>query len=346
MKWTEPKYSKNKVKNAGKLLAFENVEGEEYQNARNVFTNWRSSHAYPMQIMLDLLRNHARKVNDNAVVVQRLKREKSILQKLRNEKNMSLSRIEDIAGCRAVMSNIDEVYKVIQSLAKSKTSSKRQRVRDYFITNSKPSGYRGFHIIYKYNGSKNQFKGLYVELQIRSQIQHSWATAVEVVGTFTGQALKASRGQKRWLEFFQYCSAEFAQLEGTDVSTNLKEINTHPNFCILLKELDVLKRLSAFSVATRFVNDRFNKEGAGYFIIQLNLQERLLSTTRFEPREFNKAEAFYNEQELKIKDRSVTDLVLVSAESIVELKKAYPNYFADTEAFAQNLHTVLNRPKT
>jgi hypothetical protein len=36
------------------------------------------------------------------------------------------------------------------------------------------------------------------------------------------------------------------------------------------------------------------------------------------------------------------DVVLVSIDSISALKKAYPNYFADTVDFIATLHEVLN----
>ena len=100
---------------------------------------------------------------------------------------MKLGRIEDIAGCRAVMSDLDEVLALVQSLIKSRTSNLKHRVRDYIFANPKSSGYRGMHIVYKYQGTKAEFRNLSVELQIRTKLQHSWATAVEVVGTFTGQ---------------------------------------------------------------------------------------------------------------------------------------------------------------
>ncbi len=39
-------------------------------------------------------------------------------------------------------------------------------------------------------------------MQIRTAVQHSWATAVEVVGAFTAQSLKSSQGNEKWLDFF------------------------------------------------------------------------------------------------------------------------------------------------
>jgi len=40
-----------------------------------------------------------------------------------------------------------------------------------------------------------------IEIQIRSKLQHIWATAVETVGFFTGQAIKSNEGEKEWNDF-------------------------------------------------------------------------------------------------------------------------------------------------
>ena len=43
-----------------------------------------------------------------------------------------------------------------------------------------PSGYRGVHLIYRYNSDrKTEYNTLLIEMQLRSQLQHAWATAVE-----------------------------------------------------------------------------------------------------------------------------------------------------------------------
>jgi len=56
---------------------------------------------------------------------------------------------------------------------------------------------------------------LRVELQIRTKLQHLWATAVETMGTFLGQALKSRQGSQDWLDFFTLISSAFSFIEGT-----------------------------------------------------------------------------------------------------------------------------------
>ena len=44
-------------------------------------------------------------------------------------------------------------------------------------------------------------------------MQHVWATAVETMGTFLGQALKSRQGDQEWIDFFAIVSSVFAYKE-------------------------------------------------------------------------------------------------------------------------------------
>jgi len=56
-----------------------------------------------------------------------------------------------------------------------------------------------------------------VEIQIRSRLQHLWATAVETVDFFTNQAIKSNEGQKDWVTFFRLVSSAFAKFENSPI---------------------------------------------------------------------------------------------------------------------------------
>lgn len=338
MKWIEPKFSKERVKQAGASLLSADIKSDEFKKAVPVFHNWRSSHAFPMQIMLDLLRKNSIKIDKSSFVVQRLKRVPSIFQKLAREKNMSLNRMQDIAGCRAVVSDVNKVRKVFSSLKQSRTKNVLHKEYDYIQT-PKLSGYRGIHLIYKYNGSKPQFNGMQVEIQIRSKVQHSWATAVEVVGAFTKQALKASTGDSRWLELFKYISVEFSKLEGCPIDPRYEQVDTFKEMHKLVGELELAERLSAFKVATKTITSKMEK-GAGYYVLVLDMGEKVINYIRFPKKELDQATDCYNKYETECELDSMKDVVLVSAASLRDLKKAYPNYFSDTTEFEKNMAKV------
>ena len=71
-------------------------------------------------------------------------------------------------------------------------------------------------------------------------------------------------------------------------------------------------------------------------VVKSNIQIR-----RFPEGEFNRASEQYSELEKTLELNPDRDAVLISAESIHALKKAYPNYFADTSDFSRNLEKIL-----
>src|SRR3989338_6474320 len=122
MTWTKPLYGKAKVDRAGHILMNKDSTEEAKEEALTILNNWRSSHGYPMNTFQARLRQMSKKVDDNALVVQRLKRVPSIIKKLKREqtKTMSLSQMQDIAGCRTVLSGVDKVNELTKIYQKSR----------------------------------------------------------------------------------------------------------------------------------------------------------------------------------------------------------------------------------
>ena len=105
MVWTTPLYTKGTVERAGRTLANSLASPDELSEALAVINNWRSSHSFPLNTMQVGLRRRARQVDPEALVAQRIKRLSSIEAKLRRFDRMSLSRMQDIGGARAVVGN-------------------------------------------------------------------------------------------------------------------------------------------------------------------------------------------------------------------------------------------------
>jgi putative GTP pyrophosphokinase len=215
MAWTTFPYTKTQIRNAGKILKMnpKNLE------ALDILSSFRSAHAYPLNSIQDNLRKQARKVEkdtDSVIISQRLKRMPSILSKIEREPSMELTRMQDIGGCRAIFATTQEVEACKNALIKSKMQhNPPERMYDY-IENPKNSGYRGIHIVYKFVSESPQFSqynDMLIEVQLRTRLQHNWATAVETVGIFTGEALKSSQGNEDWQDFFRLVSTWFAHKE-------------------------------------------------------------------------------------------------------------------------------------
>lgn len=323
---------------AGERLAKPGATVEEYAEAMEVLSNWRAAHAYPMHSLLMMLRKKASVVDKKCIVVQRLKRAPSIVEKLTRYPDMKLHRMQDISGCRAIVSSVREVEKLALSITQSRSRHRLHKIDDY-IKEPKDTGYRGIHFIYKYNGDKKEYEDYFVELQIRSKIQHAWATAVEIIDTFTKQALKSSRGSQDWLDFFSYVSAEFARLERRPVGKNVELLDTKSETRRLANELNVAARLQAFTVSANHITKK-NDNKTDYFLLELRDNAKKIMVTQYSTAQFEDATKKYLEKETLAKVDDGYDVVLVAASSMHALRRAYPNYFADSKEFLKYLARV------
>ncbi|MDX5299682.1 MAG: RelA/SpoT domain-containing protein, partial [Gammaproteobacteria bacterium] len=83
-----------------------------------------------------------------------------------------------------------------------------------YIKRPKSTGYRGIHDVYSYDvNSKNgdKYRGLLIEIQYRTLVQHAWATAVEVIGFITENQPKFQQGDQRYLECIPVCQPDSGQ---------------------------------------------------------------------------------------------------------------------------------------
>ncbi len=251
MPWAVPEHSRKDVNAAGRCLVDPSANSADYEAALLVVNNWRSSHSYPLNTFQMNLRKRAAQHEPEATIAQRIKRLPSIRHKL-DFPGISLPSMQDIGGCRTVVSSVDVVQQLVGYYENQSRIKHELIKKSEYIDSPKASGYRGVHLIYTYYSDKRStWNGLRIELQIRSRLQHAWATAVETVGLFTQQALKSSRGEKEWLRFFALMSSVLATKEGTasvpgtpeDSKQLIAEVRKHA------ARLDVVARLTAFNQA-------------------------------------------------------------------------------------------------
>ncbi|MBI2508192.1 RelA/SpoT domain-containing protein [Candidatus Woesearchaeota archaeon] len=349
MAWTKPKYGKAKIDRAGHILVSEDSTEEEKEEAMSILNNWRSSHGYPMNTFQARLRQVSKKVDENYLVVQRLKRAPSIIKKLKRDqtKTMSLSQMQDIAGCRAVLSDVDKVNELVGIYRKSRgLKHKKIREKDY-IKNPKKDGYRSMHLIYRYKSDKiNTYDGLLIEIQVRSKIQHAWATAIEIVDLFTKQAIKSNEGDEEWKEFFRLLSSAFAKIEKQKEVENTPTNNANL-FSAIKEKVDKLKifsKMRSWTQALKVIEPKL-KEWK-FFLLELDVSDETkpnLSIRGYPEEGETIATEHYLEAEKLQSDSKDKDVVLVGADSVEELKKAYLNYFANSREFLEYLQFYLEK---
>ena len=342
MAWTTLRYSVEDIDAAGQFLIGSSAASIYSLNyALEIVNNWRSSHAYPLTIMRIYLGRKSKSIDRYSIVSQRIKRLSSIEYKLDRLNWLMLSRMQDIGGCRSVVSNVNQVETLVDTYHGSRIKHKLVKEDDY-IASPRPSGYRSYHLIYSYFSDKKQtHNGLKVEIQLRSRLQHAWATAVETVGAFTRQALKSSQGEKDWLRFFALMSSAIALRERRPMVPGTPEdreqlIAELRNYVV---SLDVIARLNTYRIVTRHV-DRMHGR-ARYFLLSLDLNERSVSIKMFRQNQLDEASDAYIEEESRLRGNTGGDAVLVSVESLKSLERAYPNYFLDTSRFMLEVERVI-----
>ena len=303
---------------------------------------WRSCHSFPLNTFQMGLRKRATGVYSNAAIVQRLKRVPSVIAKLERFPRMRLSQMQDVGGCRAVVDNVTRVRRLERNLLASQIKHALVAKDDY-INSPAPSGYRGVHLVYRYWSDKVPvYNSLQIEIQLRSRLQHAWATAVETVGLFLDQSLKSSSGSSEWLHFFKLVSTAFARVERSRIVTGtptrkrqlIREIRRWT------RHLDVFARLEGYGEALRAI-ERAGTKRDFYYLLVVDPPASRLDVVAFARSQYEVATREYLAMEKSVAAAGHGDAVLVAAGSVRELRRCYPNYFADTRIFVEELRKFL-----
>lgn len=344
MPFVQPAFSKSQVNKAGSILV---ASDERPQSDRAwadaVLANWRACHGYPMNTFQATLRSKLKRIDNDAIVAQRLKRAPSIILKLKRFPQMSLARMQDIGGLRAVLLDASKARATEAAYKSARFSHDLVNSKNY-IDEPKKDGYRGIHLIYRYSNSQAQaYDGLCLELQLRTRLQHAWATAVETMGTFLDQALKSGQGDAKWRQFFACASAALALREGTAAVPGFEDCSSRDlagQLTSLEGRLHVLATLRGFAIATAHIT-RERGQGA-YHLITLNSQEKTVHIKPYPVGELERANLDYAEMEGRARNGEPIEAVLVAAGPVDTLRKAYPNYFLDTNVFVREIRRAMS----
>lgn len=329
--WVHLKYSKTSIDRAGSVLIHGGASELQVMSAVDIMSNWRSSHSFPLNTFQNGLRNRSRRIDLQSIVSQRIKRLSSIRSKLLRFKTMKLSQMQDIGGCRAVMRSVAQVRKLTRDYQVSSLKHELVDLDDY-IESPRRSGYRSVHLIYRYHSDRSAtFNGLKIEVQLRSRLQHAWATAVETTGTFIQQALKSSQGEQEWLEFFSLMGTAIALRERTlpVPGTTTDATKLKRNLREFAQTLEVEHHLRGWGAALQSIEQGHLGQGAHFFLLSLDPEAKSVTVKGYPIHDVERASDEYLQEE----QRDGIDAVLVSVDALTSLKRAYPNYFLDTGVF-------------
>ncbi len=317
--------SKKRVDKAG--INFRNRKDNEEDT--EILENWRASHGQVLNTFQTLLGNRAGRTEGEIAVVQRHKRKDTIIDKLRRHPRMKLSQMNDIAGCRVIFENIETLYEFRDNFHNSRLRHHLKNDPDKYdyIKSPKDDGYRGVHDVYSYNGN-SRYAGLLVEIQYRTLIQHSWATAVEIMGFVTDNNLKFGQGDKRWLEIFRFASEILARVfEGRKSCLgNLADSEIIKGFDRLNSEIGFVKELRLLEVIREDVSEAKN------IILMFDDEERRLSKWDFP----TAPEALRKLADLE-RENPGKNIVFVRGYKGEDIREAFKNYFSDAEDFTDRI---------
>ncbi|URL59607.1 RelA/SpoT domain-containing protein [Luteibacter flocculans] len=350
-----PQYSMSQIDRAGEEIARGWTSGSPgLDEALAVVNNWRQSHAHPLNVLAMTLRNRAQKQDPHFLLSQRLKRLPSIQRKLTRDqtRRIRLTQIQDMGGCRAIVSDMEALHGLVETYREAIAKNPKGRhtlvgsPKDY-VVEPKADGYRSVHYVFRYasiSKANAGFNGRRIEIQLRSKLQHAWATAMESVDTITGQSLKFAHnstfGDVRWKRFFSLMSSAIAIRESQPLvpgtPTAHREIVSELKG--LAERLNVDGILRGFGVLTADTSGLIQTGAAQFLLILDSVAGRV--TIRQYANESLEAAA---EDLLRLEREAdpTIQAVLVNVDDVHKLRAAYPNYYLDTSLFLDALDDAI-----
>lgn len=335
-----PGGSKTRVSRAGQAIRDNNASEEDVR----VIEEWRAAHRAVLNTFQAILRTRTR--NTNIAVAQRHKRKRTIYDKLQRFPGMQLARMDDVAGCRLIFQTLDELHSFREKLHKARFKHIRKNEPDKYdyIRNPKNTGYRGIHDVYSYNVNSptgKHLEGLLIELQFRTLVQHSWATAVEIIGFITENQPKFERGDDRYLRAMSLASDILARAHEdlTGPNQSATDLEVVERFLELDNEINLIRTLKGINATDKEITQ--NKNAILIF----------KETGELEVRSYRDATDALKALFKLEKEIPHTDIVLVKADTSDEVRLAFKNYFSDARDFIKLLesgcqklldHTVMN----
>lgn len=317
-----PGGSKSRVNKSGERIREASATEEDLR----VIDSWRAAHRGVLNTFQAILRTRTR--GSKVVVAQRHKRKSTIFGKLNRFPNMQLSRMDDVAGCRLIFPSIEELYKFRDKLHKARFKHELKNGLDRYdyIKNPKSTGYRGVHDIYSYDvrsASGSHLKGLMVELQYRTNIQHAWATAVEVIGFITESQPKFQEGDSRYEEAMALASEILARAFEGSHGPHQELTNDEVVRLFLEKEQEIglLNMLRSLNSSDTDVSKKRNT-------ILIFSEHGDLEVHTYK----DATDALRALFELE-REAGGRDIVLVRADTSDEIRFAFKNYFSDATDF-------------
>lgn len=317
-----PGGSRSRVNAAGASVRAGKATAEDL----SVIDDWRAAHRNVLNTFQAILRMRTRETT--IIVAQRHKRRRTIFGKLTRFPGMQLSRMDDVAGCRLIFRSMRQLYSFREEFHRARFNHRRRNEVDKYdyIESPKSTGYRGVHDVYEYDVNSEvgrPLKGLLVEIQYRTLVQHAWATAVEVIGFITESQPKFEEGDTRYIDAMALASEILARAHEASKGPfpDMGDRTLVRKFQAMDKELGLLTTLRGLNAADWAFSGKRNAILIFSDVGALQVKMFRDATTALET-------LFDLERRT-----GATDIVLVRADTSDEVRLAFRNYFSDARDF-------------
>lgn len=313
------------------------------------FDNFREAH----NIIIKLFTIELKKVNFSKqhLTASRNKRIETIISKLCRPEKPKLDRIHDIAGTRIIFENIKSLEDYIDILENTELVNFKEKINEdknryNYIKNPKSDGYRSIHKVFYYssnipystlNEKSFNLENKKIELQLRTRLQHIWATTVEIYDIINKSNIKTGTHNKLETKeglFFKKCSLVFEGIESNDVEKikiNINEIFRDKDLVEIYNRLKGIKNIKNIQLPKTLGSDEV-------FILITDLNKGKTTFFTTDPIEKNdKQDTFLiNASYRRLEEKNTKGeyiLLLLTLGDIKKLKNVYPNYFLNTNEF-------------
>ena len=227
----------------------------------------------------------------------------------------------DIAGCRCILNNKKQVYQLFSIL---QSDFQIRKINDY-IQSPQSDGYRSLHVYVECIDSKK-----IVEIQLRTEDHHAWATLVEITDLIYNERIKEKKGKTD----LQKLLLLFSKTDSMTDKEKMIVIDIVRKYKYIENLTGIFAR-NYFSIRKQWLS--VERKGETFFLIEAS-KDKIPEIVGF--KNFNSAEDEYFKR-FTIEQDVNRVLTHLPRPSFKKISQAYSNYFLTYHTFLDDCFSFI-----